>query len=543
MPAFNNSGYRDRADIGGASRITLANGIITELNQAGWSAGPQRYAYSVGTLGGVPGNGAAVTIGSITYTFRTEIDNGVAYEVLIGDTVADCIDNLRHCVNDDSIGKGTLYSNATTINPNVTAGVVTGEVDQIEITANSVGIPGNTYATSGTLTWPKSETSFGGDSLQCPATPAGLSFKVHIYLDAENVDNVFIEVTGPAESFGANENAGQLETAGGRNYVMITHRYGFWLGVEGAKGAFVEFQCGTIRVFDNMLANKVAAATNSPNLTITDVANTTPIEVTTDGAHSYVSGGKAYVHGCSLEAANGYWDITVIDPTTFSLDGSTAAGTANDGGVQLQIVVTSESVHGALTGEAVWIVGVTGNINANGVHTITKIDGSSFWLNNSYPNGDYSPDPGDEALLANKYQVAECWWMNQTAFSLTGGSMSFRNAEDTLAGGSTQGVFQQRINQYTISRDLGATAGHAELAVRDVDVLYPGAKAIIFRPLLSLDQDIGGSTHEWVGELWDCVLMNRSYSQDLKAPFGGYQWQQWFAGSTSSLFLVYAEGE
>lgn len=68
--------------------------------------------------------------------------------------------------------------------------------------------------------------------------------------------------------------------------------------------------------------------------TITSSTDATPIVVTT-GAHGYSTGQTITVNGHTTNTnANGFWTITVLSPTTFSLDGSEAQGAGaggNDG--------------------------------------------------------------------------------------------------------------------------------------------------------------------------------------------------------------------
>ncbi len=73
----------------------------------------------------------------------------------------------------------------------------------------------------------------------------------------------------------------------------------------------------------------------------------------------------------------------VVQPT-YSANQGAVTGATNAS----PIVITSPS-HGLTTGERVNISGVTGNTAANGDWTITVIDASSFSLNGSTGNGDY----------------------------------------------------------------------------------------------------------------------------------------------------------
>ena len=145
-------------------------------------------------------------------------------------------------------------------------------------------------------------------------------------------------------------------------------------------------------------------------------------------------------------------------------------------------------------------------------------------------------------MAANPRQIVSAFWANQTQFDLTGGDCSWRNDITTGGSASTQAKLISRINQYTVVRNGGSGhPSHHEMAVRTAGRFYRNSRAIICRPMVSFDRDIGGSTHSWVGELWDAVLINRAYSQDLLSSFEDYSWHQWFATSSHALFLAYGE--
>ncbi len=76
---------------------------------------------------------------------------------------------------------------------------------------------------------------------------------------------------------------------------------------------------------------------------IHDVANTTPITVTTKGPHGFSTGNTVRVTGvATVGAANGNHVIVVIDDVTFTLNGTTAAGVdAGTGRVVLNSLIPS----------------------------------------------------------------------------------------------------------------------------------------------------------------------------------------------------------
>ena len=67
---------------------------------------------------------------------------------------------------------------------------------------------------------------------------------------------------------------------------------------------------------------------------ITNATNATPIAITTSEAHGFYSGCLVTIAGVlGNTAANGAdWPVTVVDATTFTLDGSVGNGAYTDGG-------------------------------------------------------------------------------------------------------------------------------------------------------------------------------------------------------------------
>jgi hypothetical protein len=72
---------------------------------------------------------------------------------------------------------------------------------------------------------------------------------------------------------------------------------------------------------------------NVTSRTISAATNTSPIQITTSVAHGLVTGQTVTISGVTGNtAANGTWRITVINSTTFTLDGSSGNGTYISGG-------------------------------------------------------------------------------------------------------------------------------------------------------------------------------------------------------------------
>lgn len=73
--------------------------------------------------------------------------------------------------------------------------------------------------------------------------------------------------------------------------------------------------------------------TFSFTLTVTGATNAGPIVISTVETHGLATGNKVFIAGVGgNKAANGWWTITVLSATTFSLNGSTGSGAYTSGG-------------------------------------------------------------------------------------------------------------------------------------------------------------------------------------------------------------------
>lgn len=115
------------------------------------AAGAPVSASNVLTLTANPLNNETVIIGNVTYMFRTALQTNptVAYEVLIGATASDSLDNLIAAINGGT-GAGTKYGTGTVAHPYVTAAAGAG--DTLTATVTAAGEAGNLIETAETLT-------------------------------------------------------------------------------------------------------------------------------------------------------------------------------------------------------------------------------------------------------------------------------------------------------------------------------------------------------------------------------------------------------
>lgn len=113
-----------------------------------------------------PSDGDTVTIDGITYVFRTTLSNttGAPYEVLIGASAAAALDNLKSAINDTGT-EGTHYGAGTQAHPTVTATTNT-DTTQL-VVAKDFG----TYANAFITVENSSHLSWGGSTLSGGVAP------------------------------------------------------------------------------------------------------------------------------------------------------------------------------------------------------------------------------------------------------------------------------------------------------------------------------------------------------------------------------------
>lgn len=94
-----------------------------------------------GTFTGVPDPGDTITVGDITYSWQSALDNTVPYEILIGGTANDCAVNLAAAINADISLAGIGFSFPTVLNPSASCNV--SGLAQVTVRATVMGPGGN----------------------------------------------------------------------------------------------------------------------------------------------------------------------------------------------------------------------------------------------------------------------------------------------------------------------------------------------------------------------------------------------------------------
>lgn len=127
-------------------------------------------AQAVGTLTSdatAPANNDTVTIGAVTYTYKTTL-TGASFEVLIGASADAALDNLKSAIN-ATAGAGTTYGTGTTAHPQVSATTNTNTTQVVQ--ALTPGTAGNAIATTET----SSHLSWGAATLASGTATTGPS--------------------------------------------------------------------------------------------------------------------------------------------------------------------------------------------------------------------------------------------------------------------------------------------------------------------------------------------------------------------------------
>lgn len=114
--------------------------------------------------------------------------------------------------------------------------------------------------------------------------------------------------------------------------VAVTPAHRVWLLMGNENGSYS--RRGTaLDAFILMTRKRL----NGTLKTVTNATNATPIVITTSAAHGYTTGNTVSVRSVGGNtAANGYWTVTVLTSTTFSLTGSVGNGAYTSGGTAIR---------------------------------------------------------------------------------------------------------------------------------------------------------------------------------------------------------------
>lgn len=320
---------------------------------------------------------------------------------------------------------------------------------QQEPDPQSTGLLSSGPTTPDSVTLPSSTLSDWGNLLSLPIPPAGNQYTGRIVISAGAPVQAQVAANG---SVSAPSAANPTDPSTGTFYDFLEFTITNNNGVPQA-----DIDTSQVDSFGMPLQlqffQDAAGTTPYPSGNVTNATNATPIVITSPN-HGLTTGNVVTVSGVAGNtAANGAFNVTVIDANTFSLDGSAGNGAYTSGGfwttgggpvgistardtiltgttsagyldfVRSQIlslntnaspflesyattpntqsmpitdatnatpIVITSANHGLTTGAVVSISGVGGNAAANGIFTVTVVDANTFSLDGSTGSGAYT---------------------------------------------------------------------------------------------------------------------------------------------------------
>jgi hypothetical protein len=316
----------------------LLDAINTSLVAAGWTSTPAK-PYTTAVFTGQPNNGDTITVDAQVYTFNTVL--GGANSILIDATAYETYENLKNALNGGP-GSGTKYGTGTSVNATMEGGRLSGGgASGYLIIQRKVGgyftSPGVLESVTNMSLTIAGSILGGGYVWTSATTPQGLRVAVYGADYNENANppyNLVVRMIGmnAEQSIVSNDyynGAPNNPFAGGRlalgissSWRVIANRYMFIVKGEGVPPSteLAWFHAGAVSIYPPTAPTVIQA-----------VANSTPIAITTATAHGLTSGDNVCVRGTGLPGADINGVATVTGATTFTLNGTTQAGTSATG--------------------------------------------------------------------------------------------------------------------------------------------------------------------------------------------------------------------
>ncbi len=380
--------------------------IGVTLAAAGWTVAAV-HAFTVFRMLGVAANNNTITLSGKVYTWKTVINNSNDGEIFIGADAANCLINLKAAINLGT-GAGTLYSSATTANADVQGG--RSNASWLTIEQIAAGAPTGLSCSESTANSDFSNggsVSYVGYEATSATTPAGLACK-YLYFDAQlgnlSIQNIAYDINSTyfsSPTTGTGENLFSSYT--NLDMRVIADKYQCFVFVNNCLGsegnAF--WSLGVPWVPDQMIGLVVSNVVNAGGL----------IKITTSTAHGLTTGELVGARGISgVPAANVTNNaMTVVDTTSFTLDGTTFAGAYTGGGF---VGVTSIGQANFKVIEAIW-QGGTGSSNGF-IRRALQAVATDFW---TLLNGSVLNDGNDTGALTF---ATTCSYTNTTLELLWG---------------------------------------------------------------------------------------------------------------------------
>ena len=306
-----------------SSKPLFINALGDALRDAGWTDGSVS-AYVVLTFTGLPSDTQTCAFDGRTYTFVTTLT--AADQVKIGATAAECASNLFDAITDNSGNEGVTYGTGTTIHATLGATVAGAQTTIYYLTA---GTGGNGFAASESLsnaTLDVTAGRYGGRKLTSARTPDGLWYKVYLF-DDNSFGNPYIQFSDVWEQvssplFRIQMIAARLVNVRACRYEFETLELG--VGAAGNGGTAIQSLVPFLR--DGHKPYVVANAQDDGGGLVKITTNVAHGRATND----FVFIADATIGGVWSSNINGSRQITVIDSTNYTLQGSSWPGGTYD---------------------------------------------------------------------------------------------------------------------------------------------------------------------------------------------------------------------
>lgn len=189
------------------------------------------------------------------------------------------------------------------------------------------------------------------------------------------------------------------------------------------------------------------------------------------------------------------------------------------------IVITTTTDHNLTNGETVYVTGVGGNTAANGQYIVTTLTDTTFSLNGSVGNGDYTSG----GLVGNDQRVSRAIY----AGANTDGTFasSWRANPVGTAFGSchlilNEANFAGLSNQLQLLTSNGYPWRETRLAITE---------PYVYAPI------VNGGTKQLQFQLWNAALISGTpaIAIDTITSFDGHSWQCYGTNSTCALMVAF----
>jgi len=472
------------------TRNALADFIKDNCVTAGWTSAVRKSGARLDYTA-QPTNAQTITLDGSVYTYKTAIINGNPREVLIGATAGDTYDNLRHCVNDDGVGEGTLYSNTTVAHTTISSTSNTGPGATGTILFESlVGGLDKDFTYSTTVTGATQKDSAGNPGLSTQTRFWGGGYTLTSAITAQGLKCQALVIDCGDTATGVELVRLQIWN---QDATMKSHTA---FGIRSAISGNADFLYGA-----------AVPVSTGAGYTFRIIANKFQFAVFREGFDPVTESESWFMAGVPFIPA--------------FLEGKIVSAASNATPIQ----ITTTVAHGFSNGNNVFIEGVAGNTAANGLWTITFVDASNFTLNTSVGNGAYTSGGRAGKLDVNIagaiYHFAKM--DNGPATEVMG-----RNAMHAGSGGFTG------VNGQFLGRDADPFSGVGSLAfiaaghgqeVENDDLIwwYDGSYAVS-EAFVASGISAAGTIRKMFGQLWDAIIVQRDFNTQNAFTFDSQTW-------------------